>query len=529
MMKALLRLRFRALFAGFSAQSRKRNKKTGKGTLIFYAVIYLYLIVIICGMMGTLFHSLAGPYHMLGLDWLYFAMAALMGLGFGVFGSVFSTQSQLYDAKDNDLMLSMPIPSGRILISRMIPLLALNLLFVGAVMIPAFVVYGVFVEFSPVNLIGQILALIGVVCLAQAISCLLGWLLHLALAKMNKSIASMLFMVVFLGIYFYVYSQANSILTNMAVQGQAIANALRSFAWPLYAAGLGCMGSWGKLIIFLAICALAFGAVWLVLSATFLRSATARHSGRRKKLRLDGEAARSPYRAMLGKELHKFLGTPVYLTNMGIGILMIVALTVAGVIFKSKVMPILRLLGLDDSNRYLVVLAIVSYLGATMCISTPSVSLEGKNIWILKSMPVSGYRILLAKLGMHCVLTVPVTLVSTAVLCAVYGCSVVAIGLCCVICGLLCLFNGLLGLICGLKWARLDYISEAYPCKQSVSVLVTMFSMMGLSLAGILVFIFLPMDALLFGLLVAAVLALGCIAMYRALISWGVKKWDALM
>ncbi|MBQ6889747.1 MAG: hypothetical protein IJN53_01830 [Oscillospiraceae bacterium] len=528
MMKALLRLRFRALFAGAAAKSRKK-KKVSKGAIVLYALLAVYLIVAVFGMMGMLFHSLAEPYHEMGLDWLYFAIACLMGLGFGIIGSVFSTQSQLYDAKDNDLLLSMPIPPGMILSSRMLPLLALNGLFIGAVMLPAIAVYAIYVEFSIGHILLQLLALVGVTLLAQAVACLLGWLLHLLLSKMNKSVGSMVFMVAFLGIYFYIYSQANSILTSMAQNGQAIADALHSWAWPLYAAGRGCIGSIGLLAIFLAIGAAALGLVWLFLSATFLRTATARRSGRRKKLSLQESAQRSPIGAIVRKELGKFFGTPVYLTNMGLGILMLVALTVAGIIFREDVSMLLMLLGLDGSSRYLIILAIFSYLGATLCISTPSVSLEGKNIWILKSLPVASKSILLAKLATHCLLTLPVSLICSAVLCVVYGCSAVSTLLCLVVAGLLGLFNGLLGMITGLKWARLDYISEAYPCKQSVAVLVTMFSMMGIAMACMLVFIYLPMDPLLFGLLVALILALGCIWMYQALCTWGVKKWNSLM
>ena len=528
MMKTLLRLRFRALFAGVAAKGRKK-KKVSKGAVALYCLLIVYLIVAVFGMMGMLFHSLAEPYHAIGLDWLYFAIACLMGLGFGTLGSVFSTQSQLYDAKDNDLLLSMPILPGTILLSRMIPLLALNGLFIGSVILPAIAVYAIYVEFSIAHILLQLLALVGVTLLAQAISCLLGWVLHLALSRLNKSAASMLFMVVFLGVYFYLYSQAESLLTAMAQNGQQIADALHSWAWPLYAAGRGCIGDVPKLAIFLAIGAAALSLVWAILSATFLRSATVRHSGRRKKLSLKDSTQRSPTAAIVRKELGKFFGTPVYLTNMGLGILMMAALTVAGIIFRDDVSMLLMLLGLEDNSRYLIILALLSYLGTTMCVSTPSVSLEGKNLWILKSLPISSKGILLAKLATHCLLTVPATVICSSVLCIVYRCSAVSSLLCILISILLCLTNGLLGMICGIKWARLDYISEAYPCKQSVSVLVTMFTMMGIPLAGILVFVYLPMNPLLFGLLVAWVLGLACIGMYRALCTWGTKKWDALM
>jgi len=147
MIKTLLSVRFRALFAGMTAQGRKKKKRS-TGMVILFAILYVYLIAVVGGVMCLTFYSLAEPYHSLGLDWLYFAIAGLMGLGLAVFGSVFATQSQLYDAKDNALLLSMPIPPKVILLSRMIPLLTLNLLFAGIVIIPAMVMYAIFVRFS---------------------------------------------------------------------------------------------------------------------------------------------------------------------------------------------------------------------------------------------------------------------------------------------------------------------------------------------------------------------------------------------
>ena len=53
-------------------------------------------------------------------------MAGIMALALAVFGSVFMTQTQLYDAKDNELLLSMPIRPLHILMSRMAVLLVLT-------------------------------------------------------------------------------------------------------------------------------------------------------------------------------------------------------------------------------------------------------------------------------------------------------------------------------------------------------------------------------------------------------------------
>ena len=95
---------------------------------------------------------------------------------------------------------------------------------------------------------------------------------------------------------------------------------------------------------------------------------------------------------------------------------------------------------------------------------------------------------------------------------------------------LLTVINGLLGLICDLKWARLDWISEAYPCKQSVSVLVVMFSLMGVPIVLGILYIFIApfISAAVFLALIALLLGGICAGAYKALTTWGVKKWEAL-
>lgn len=531
MMRTLLSIRFRALISGLMAQSRRR-KKGGAGMTVLFTLLYLYVIIVVCGMTAMTFLNLAGPYHALGLDWLYFAMAGMMGLGLAVIGSVFTTQSQLYDAKDNDLLLSMPVPPRTILLSRMVPLLALNLLFASIVMLPAMVVYAVVVAPSPLGLIFQLFCLLAVTVLAQAIACLLGWLLHLLLSKMNKSFASMLYMVLFLGVYFYVYSQASQILSAMAANGQSIAQTLHSWVWPMYAMGRGCLGSVPELLAFLAIAAVVFGIIYLVLTLTFLRTATMRRgSKKRRKLDWNLATASSPSEALIKKEFRKFLGCPVYLTNMGMGIILTVALAILGILFKGQITEVIALLQLSQPIIPLIICALLSFTVSTICISTPSVSLEGKSIWILKSMPLTGKQILSGKLRFHCRMVAPVSAAAALVLSVTYGCSLVETLLTVLFIGLLALLCGLLGLITGLKWVRLDYLSEAYPCKQSISIPITMFVIMGVPIALGLIYGFGLADILspVFFLAACVVILLGlCLGLYRAMITWGVRKWDSL-
>lgn len=534
MMKALLAVRLRAMLASFTQRSRQKNKNS-KGMTILFAVLYLYVAVVIIGMICMMFSGLAQPYHAAGLDWLYFAMAGLMGLGFSLFGSVFMTQSQLYDARDNDMLLSMPIKPGLILLSRMLPLLLLNTVFAGLVMVPASVVYALQVRFSLLNFLLQLIGVLAVSGLSQAIACLLGWGLHLLLSRMNKSFASMLYMVLFLVLYFAVYSQAGKIMNFMATDGQAIASALQLWVWPIYALGRGSNGEIGYFLIFAAACAAVFGAVYCLLSRTFLKAAISRRSVRRRKLDMSGQKEGTPASAVVSKEWRHFLGSPVYLTNMGVGILLTAALAVAGVIFRGTLLELLEeysAIGLDLSAYFpLIICAILAFMASLMVVSAPSVSLEGKNLWILKSMPVSAKQILRAKLEFHFLLNTPVAVLAGLVLAITYGCGIAEILLCGLVPGLLTVLSGVLGMVSGLKWAKLDWLSEAYPCKQGMAVTISIFGMMGVPL----VFGFLYLAALasyvsvtLFLALAALVLAGISFGLYRLLMTWGVRKWEAL-
>ena len=54
------------------------------------------------------------------MGWLYFTLMGLVAIFLGAFGSVFNTYSSLYLAKDNDLLLSLPIPVRVIIASRLL-------------------------------------------------------------------------------------------------------------------------------------------------------------------------------------------------------------------------------------------------------------------------------------------------------------------------------------------------------------------------------------------------------------------------
>ena len=527
MIGALLRLQFRALFGSIARKNRGGTK--GAGTV---ALLLLIPLLAVSGVMtlSILFSTLLDAYHPAGLDWLYFAMAGLMALALSVFGSVFLAQSTLYNAKDNDALLSMPIPPRLILLSRMIPLLAYCAVFIWLVLGTAVGVYAVKAGLSFAAWMCCLLSAINLPLMSLAIICLLGWGLNLIMGRMNKTLASVIYTALFLGIYFYIYFQAGPILNSLAGSGASIAGTLQLWVWPLYAMGRGCAGDFGVFCGFPAITLVLFVLVYWFLSVTFLRNARKQHIHKRRRMDLKDLRVGSVSKALGRKELYRFLGSPVYLTNMGLGVLMVAAIGVAGLIFREKVLWFISLLPELTELAPLMLCGMVGFLATTTCVSAPSVSMEGKNLWILKALPVSPREILRAKLRFHCLLTMPVSAAAGLVLSMAYGFGVWDIVLCTLCPGLLSFLCGVLGMVSGLRWARLDWTNEVGPVKQSTAVLVAMLGMMGV------IFVNGFACYLLYGLLtptqflvvVCLELAAASACLYRIMLNWGARKWESL-
>ena len=174
MVKILLKKQLTEIFRSYFYDAKK-NKARSKAAITGYIVLFVILMVgILGGMFTFLSVSLCGALTAVGFDWLYFAIMSLLAILLGAFGSVFNTYSGLYLAKDNDLLLSMPIPVGTIMISRLLGVYLMGLMYSGVVIIPTAAVYLIIASH-------RLAAVIGCILLVLLISVFLGGIAHSAL------------------------------------------------------------------------------------------------------------------------------------------------------------------------------------------------------------------------------------------------------------------------------------------------------------------------------------------------------------
>ena len=209
MLKSLLRVRFAALLAAFTGQSRKRGRQT-KGKAVGYALLMLYCFCAFVFLFYSSFSQLAEAFFPAGLGWLYFAMFAIMAFALMFIGSVFTAKSQLFEAKDNELLLAMPIRPRDILLSRMALLLILNLVFELLVALPAGIAWVLHGAVSAAGMCAFLLLLAALPLLSMAATSLFAWLISLITARLRKkTFVTMVLSIALFGIYFVVCFRLN--------------------------------------------------------------------------------------------------------------------------------------------------------------------------------------------------------------------------------------------------------------------------------------------------------------------------------
>ena len=478
MFKALLRTRFQSYLNYMSGG--KRNKKGAKKRGILYIVLYAYLVICFAVLIGAFFNAVAEPFHKAGLDWLYFAFYGMMSFAIMFILSIFMTQAQMYDAKDNELLLSMPVPSSYILGSRIVALVLENLAYSLVVAVPALYVWLRTVSMD----VGSIAAFVVISLLMPffvfAITGVFSYLLHLVLSRFrNKTIFGVLFAVAFLGLYFYFYTRINTYVQMLAASGQAVADSIAYYARPVYWMGEAMASGNIKYMIFvLLIFVGVFALVYAFLSATFIRSATTKRGAAKVKYKRREMRVSSAKAALMGKEMRKLLSSTTYLLNAGMGLLLLVIGSVYLLIKRSDVKIMLEQLPGIEDLVFPIGALLIAFMISLSLIAPPSISLEGRSIWIPKSMPVKASTVLMAKADIQILLTLPVGLLAWCALVYVVESTPLMMAISAAFIVVFSVFEAVMGVAVNLRFPKLDWINEAQVVKQGASVTICMFGSM---------------------------------------------------
>ncbi len=473
MLSVLLKKQMLEVFS-WIYRDKKSGKTRDKKGIIGFLLLYVGLFVFLGFVFFQTALSMCAPLTDAGMGWLYWCIMAIVAVGLAVFGSVFNTYGTLYTAKDNNMLLSMPIPINTILFARLAGVYAMGLMYELIVMIPAVIVW--FIS-APLTIVGCVSVLLIPFVLSIAVlvlSAILGFVVATIAKRLkHKNFVIVLASILFIALYYYVYGRSYEILQSIIVEPEKIGNLMKTIFYPLYQMGLGAEGNIISTLIFIAVNAVIFALTYLVLSHSFLKLATTDRGTAKKKYRKKSVRQSSIASALLKKELQRFVGSANYMLNCGLGIIIMPLAAIMLAVKSSDIIPLSDQLSAPD--RALVAIGAICILCSMNIISAPSVSLEGKSLWLTQTLPVSAKDILAAKLKAHVVLTIVPAMTCVISVCVLIRPTLPFMILTPITIFLFVVFTAASGLALNLKMPNTEWTNEVVPIKQSMPVMITLF------------------------------------------------------
>ncbi len=482
MLKALFKKELLAAMAFFL--QGKDGKRRSKGAAVGFAVLMVYAFGAVGAMFWMMSEALCAPLVAGGLDWVYFAFMGTLATCFGIIGGIFTAKAKLYEAKDNDLLLSMPIPAWAILLVRTVSLYLFIFLFESLVFVPSLIQYYICAG-----------ARVGSVCLGVlitlilplgglAICCLLGFVLAWLTARIPfKNMFTVLLSVAFMVVYFLLYSKINEYLGYVLANGEAVGTTMQTALFPLAQLGKGATGDVGAFCLFALIFIGLFALTWCLLSKTYFKIATTKRGERYAKYKEKEAKVKTPRAALLKREFLRLIKTPAYLLNASMGTLIMLLVGIMAAVQKDFFGIPQEVLSSMGDSLILLLCAVVCFMASSNFIAACAVSLEGDSLWIVRTMPVESKAVLRAKAELHFLMT--------ALPAAIFGCAMgfvmkvswdgyLAAVLTAVVASAA---FAVMDLAINLKFPNLHWTNEMVAVKQGISSLVAMFGGWGAALA----------------------------------------------
>lgn len=472
---------------GFSRITRnggkERNRTLGMAVIIFIAVAS----IVAC--LSLYYWLIAAQLADLGALDLMLALIVVAVSVVTLFFSIYKAPGYLYAFRDFDLLMSLPVRPRAVLTSKIAALYVSNLMFAMCVAVPGVVIYGIQAGATPQAYVTGILLLFFV----PVIPMLIGSAFALPIAKISsksrRSNAVMLILCMALVVGISVGSFALS-----AVSPEQMGQSLLSIDGILkyyFPANWYIDAVSGGSAFFTFMLAFLSAAVFIIFVMAFARMFKTINSSMnerfsRSDFKLKTMKASSALGALVKKEVKFYFSSYVYVLNTSIGMILFLVYAVALPFLGYE--EVAAMLGLPAENVFLLAAtcALGAFCIAISLVTAPSVSVEGRSLWILKSLPVSFREIAKGKIILHLIITMPLTFAALTFFAVSMGVGFFEYAAVLLLLLSFCVFSALVGLIINLYFPKLEWKSQTQAVKQSSSVLITMvITMAAVVLAGL--------------------------------------------
>lgn len=179
---------------------------------------------------------------------------------------------------------------------------------------------------------------------------------------------------------------------------------------------------------------------------------------------------------MVLKEFKRFFGSTIYAVNAGFGPAILMVASVASLFFQNQLESILgEAIGAENLPIEIMILILVGFSLAMTYTPAISLSLEGKNFWMMKSLPIQPKKVMYGKIIFNLCLMVPIGLISIVLFGISLKISLVSQLVMILLVVLFSLVISCFDAIVNLLTPKFNYVNDTEVVKQSAGALLAIF------------------------------------------------------
>ncbi len=451
---------------------------------------------------------------------------------------IYKSGSLLFNCKDDQLLLSLPIKKSTVLFIRIFKFYVFELMFNSLFFVPLMVCYMIYTKVTASFIITSIVMLLLLPIIPIVLSCIIGTIITWLSGKFRfKNFAQIFITAIFLLGVFYLSFNIDSFIANIAQKAASVNELITKIYYPAGAyAKLAVDFHISDLLLFIVInllifiiCIFGLSAFYFKINSNIKRVTTGSH----KAIKKQNIKKHSQTRALVFKEFNTFFKIPVFIINAGWGIILFLIAAFAMCFKYDSFLKILTTSGVELGSIYqnvpLLVVLIVAVASFTTSITSSMISLEGRNYAIVKSLPVSSKRVLLSKVLAACLLTIPALLIGVFALAIKFKIDFITVLLIIGLTILMPLVSHFSGLIINLKFPKLQFDSPTEVVKQSISTFAALlFDFIVLIAMGYLLFKFADKSLNVMLLILTFIMGLIDFVLYLYLVKRGTRLFEDL-
>ena len=492
--------------------SHDKSEKQRSALVAFFGIVAIGLLVVYTTKFS---HNLASA----GLgNILPTLMVVILSLATLMLTFIKST-GVLIGLKDYDMVMSLPVNTISIVSSRVFMLYLINLLIGIIVMLPVSIVYVRSIQPPMSNYLFLVGTWILTPIIPMIISLSLGVLITAISSRSRfNNIFSLVLSTVAVLLIVFVSTKIQSMdMTRINDLGLAIAEVVNTFYPPATLITNTFLNTdWFSFIVFLLTSAIIGIAFTYIVSYFYktLNTAVFSHYAR-KNYKIGHLHSSTPFIALYKRELKRLTSCTIYALNSCIGIVLLLVISIIFAFFMPvTVKEYLEIAGLKSIIQRILPIALCVFVSMTSTTSA-SLSLEGKNRWIMCSVPTKTKVIYHAKILVNLTVILPVLYISAILLRISIPCSIMQTIFMFLLPTIYDFFISVVGMYLNIKFPKYDWTSEYYAVKGgAISVLATVGIGMASSLIPLYLCILFAQAQTVIMLSMAGMICLATVSLY---------------